>query len=343
MKYAGLGDHSCPVYRKLIEGYWIKSELASHSTQEGLFGICELILYLIDTIQEDVKGVVRYKAQFRALLAQILGIRPMIEMIESFLAYGINEFAQKLAKQNLLKLTKLLKEARKHIVLRHTQKTGFKNIGFTRSLTQITKSMSHLASKFQKVIGELHSIFSSDCIDHDPSNQIEGWDNEGCNVAPVYDVSFYNQIDFCSIDFESIYREQLKLRKEKEDANKAINHVSTLLEDAENLTELGKLEEANEKLLSIESGNNLGSLPANDYASFTLLKAKVNAKLQHHDEAKKALEDISKNGVLSSCILDDEVFKNVFQTAELDNIREHWNSHLTGKQKQNFHSLHQFL
>lgn len=320
MKFAGLADHSCPTYRKLVESYWIKSELASRTSRDGSFGLCELILYLIDGIQEDVKAVVRYKTQFRALLAQILALRPMVEMIEDFLAYGISDIAQMAVKGNLIKLLELLKSTRKQVVLRHQQKSGFRAFGSERSLIVFTKQMNSLAAKFQKVVDQLHKIFVyNDCILPSPDFSMHGdWEPIS---TPTYDSTPYSHIHFTSIDFDAIFSEQLAQKRAKKTL--APNHVSVLLEEAEILTEQGKLVEAKEKLSEIDSGEHLGLLTNQDRALFQFLKAKINAKLMHHDEALKALEEISNSGIISSNILESKTFQQL-ESSKLLDIKNHW-------------------
>ena len=82
MQYAGIADHGSPKYKRVIEKLWVKAAPSGEKSES--YSLCEILLYLIDMLQEDIKSVLRYKVQFRAFLSELLKTRPLLQVTEGF-------------------------------------------------------------------------------------------------------------------------------------------------------------------------------------------------------------------------------------------------------------------
>lgn len=81
MAVGALGDHGTHVYRKHIETHWALYETARASGSQNCFQIMERLIFVLDMAAEDVRAVRRYKAQFRAILAQVIQVTPSLLLL----------------------------------------------------------------------------------------------------------------------------------------------------------------------------------------------------------------------------------------------------------------------
>merc|ERR1712137_282129 len=265
MSYAGIADHSSIVYRKLIERHWVMSESSNSAANDGTFNMCESILYLMDMLQEDVKAVRRYKIQFRALLANILEVRPIILIMEDFLASGVDGKTRNMLNNGLTTFFEQLNKTKKEVLARHSKKSMLQSQGSKSSLKSFNQMMTRLANDLQSTVDILHRALSSAKLEGNTApaymSQFSWADTP---PLPKYDSSAYQRVKFRSIDFSSMGG------KPKGDSSV---HVSQMLEEAEDLLENGKTEAALRVLESLDSGNLVvGSLTAEDKALASFLK-----------------------------------------------------------------------
>merc|ERR1712137_74398 len=319
MSYAGIADHSSIVYRKLIERHWVMSESSNSAANDGTFNMCESILYLMDMLQEDVKAVRRYKIQFRALLANILEVRPIILIMEDFLASGVDGKTRNMLNNGLTWVFEQLNKTKKEVLARHSKKSMLQSQGSKSSLKSFNQMMTRLASDLQSTVDTLHRALSSAKLEGNTApaymSQFSWADTP---PLPKYDSSAYQRVKFRSIDFSSMGG------KPKGDSSV---HVSQMLEEAEDLLENGKTEAALRVLESLDSGNLVvGSLTAEDKALASFLKAKAHAKLHHHQEALQALSDASSTGMMNNSMMQDAAFGTLKNNAGYAALAQQWAS-----------------
>ena len=73
LQYYGIADHSGPVYRTIIEENWSRhTVLQTKSESASVVALGDTILLIADMITESVKGVRRYKPQFRSVTAYVI-------------------------------------------------------------------------------------------------------------------------------------------------------------------------------------------------------------------------------------------------------------------------------
>ena len=325
MSYAGIADHSAPVYRKLIEGHWVKSEFSQLANNDGSFNLCERILYLMDMLQEDIKAVQRYKIQFRALLAQILNVRPIIMFIEDFLACGIDDGSRKKVKNYLLTFFELLSKTKKEVLARHSKKSIFQSTGSKSSLKNFNNKMTQLATSFQEIVTKMHTVLK--CATCTPPKQLPSYATFiTAPIQPRYDDSAYETIKFDSIDFNEIGAVK---------SGKGDRHVGQILEAAEAKLEEGKSAEALEDLVNLET-NSIGALSPEDKALASFLKAKAHAKLHHHQEAVQALNEASGAGVITSSMIQDSAFATLKGNADFNKMQSSWQTIAPGRMPSKF-------
>lgn len=315
MSYAGIADHSGPVYRKLIEGHWVKSQMSQVNSNDGSFNLCERILYLMDMLQEDVKAVRRYKIQFRAILGNILNVRPIIMTIEDYLGCGVDDGSRSKLKNSLLTFFDLMSKTRKEVVARHSKKSMLQNQNSKSSLKAFNEKMTKLASNFQDCVKVLHeTLQKARCV---PPTQIQNqyaW--APAPTLPRYDTSAYQRVQFKSINFFEMGSKPQKGQSP---------HVSQMLEEAELMLEGGKVEQALRVLTQLESGSSVvGQLSAEDKALASFLKAKAHAKLHHHQEAVQALEAAKGTGMMSSNMMQDSAFGTLKNNADFTKMQQQW-------------------
>ena len=319
MSYAGIADHSAPVYRKLIESHWVKSEFSQMACNDGSYKMCERILYLMDMLQEDVKAVLRYKMQFRAILVNILNIRPIIAFTQDFLAAGMDEKSRKNLKNYLLTLFELLSKTKKEVVARHHKKSMIQNRNAKSSLKAFNKKMTSLACELHNVCGLLNrTLKSAKCT---PPNVPSYASFCAMPVTPKYDESAFKTLKFNQLDFNSI-------GKESEKKSAADRHVSQILDHAETKLEEGKAAEALEDLQNLEK-NSIGALSEEDKALASFLMAKAHAKLHHHKEAIAALNEAKGAGVINSTMIQDSAFKSLKNYSEFSQMQNAWQTSAT--------------
>lgn len=75
LQYYGLADHSGPVYRTIIEENWSRYTAIAKSGQNNEIGaVGDNALLIVDMLTETIKGVRRYKPQFRAIVAYAIKV-----------------------------------------------------------------------------------------------------------------------------------------------------------------------------------------------------------------------------------------------------------------------------
>lgn len=317
LSYAGIADHSAPVYRKLIESHWVKSEFSQLANNDGSYNMCERILYLMDMLQEDVKSVQRYKMQFRALLANILNVRPIIMFVQDFLASGMDDKSRGQLKNYLLTFFELLSKTKKEVVARHSKKSMLQSRNSKSSLKAFNKKMASLACDYHNICGLMNRTLRS--AKNQPPTNLPSYASfcTAMPITPKYDESAFKTLKFNEIDFKSLSASSSGKQSSES------KHVSQLLEAAEIKLEEGKAREALEDLENLDK-NSVGALSPEDVALAAFLKAKAHAKLHHHKEAVQALGDAKGAGVVNSAMMQDKAFATLKNNSEFAAMQNSW-------------------
>ena len=297
LQYAGIADHSSPVYKSKIETHYVKSQFSS-STGDDAFRLCDQLLLVIDMVQEDVKSVRRYKVQFRAIIANVIKSRQLVAKIQDYLAFGVDAKSREALSTQLKGYYELLSKLKKEVLARK-QKKKIGQRGEKASLKAFSQNMTKLCLSLQNACDALHNTMKGAKLEANQSEEIFSW--VSVPTPEAYNSSSYD-VAYSDINFADLAKKSEAKAGEK-------SHVSTLLEAAEVMIEEGKNEEALKVLEQIENqSTSLGSLSEEDSAHASFLKAKVHAKLHHHAEALKALENVKNSGMMNSTIMQDAAF-----------------------------------
>jgi len=294
MQYAGIADHSAPVYRRIIEHEYAKYEATRANGSTSAYEICEQAILLIDMIVEGVKGVRRFKPQFRAIVANVIKIKPVIDAVGDYLVF-LEARRKSLIEKSLAELNKLLVSLQKEITSKRKDTSRLQQRlnserHFNQSMTKFCVSMQQICNYVHEVLLDVNSTMSESVI---KTQNVQ---------VKKYDPADY-LVEFTSINFSEITRAANSTGSEE------IEDIQNSLDAAETYVESGELEKGLQFLTPI------ADLPAfvayatdEQRATYAFLLAKCHAKLQHQNEALQALQQLSTNKTATVDLMKDDAF-----------------------------------
>lgn len=284
LNHGAIADHAVPEYRKLMEQYWAKYEPVNYNGPDRVMRLTTHLVHVIDMIVEDIRGVQRYKGQFRFLAAHVLAIRPLFNSVLDHIAKFTKSHLASLDKI-LTALVKYLANFRREVIMRHKDQATISLTTVEGAEKAFNASIMVLATKIQTQVDALHKFLTKNaCKDIDAHRKKYNGaafavaitsGNMDCYIPPVKE----SNKDLTAEQKAAIKAEAKRIAENQQKAGVLIDELEMMLEE-------DKTTEAGEVLKVVEI---MPDLSEEQKATVLFLKAKSNMIIENKAAARASL------------------------------------------------------